>query len=194
MIPRLQRRAATVAILGVVACTDTSHLTHPIDYPETNETPDQPHDISVGTNNGLIEIAVAAKLVESSDAGLAVKALGKLSGKKVALTARMTPRSLILSPDPGAPEGLLDAVSQAYQMPRSGGQRARQTIELPIEIVSGDLKSAEREPIRAKAIIDTGLKSEYAEIFVSFDPVRGLLNIDEKDASYRKNVLRAFSQ
>ena len=191
---RLRRCAVAVAFAGVAACTDTSHLTHPVDYPETNEAPDAPHEISVGTNGGLIEVAIAAKLVESSDAGLSVKALGKLGGKRVALTARLTPRMLFLSPDSSNPEALVDAMSQAYQVARPAGLGGRQSVELPIEIVSGDLKSAERETIKVKALIDTGLKSEYAELFVSYDPVRGLLNIDEKDAAYRKNVVRAFSQ
>ena len=105
----------------------------------------------------------------------------------------MTSRFLTLRSTGADGDALLEALTRAYGV-SSPTQRLRPEIQLPIELVDGDLKSADRSRVRAKVTIDTGLKSEYAQLYISFDATRNALEISEMDPSFRTNVVRALSQ
>jgi hypothetical protein len=66
-------------------------------------------------------------------------------------------------------------------------------MEFPIEFVEGDLRGIDRARVKMKTTVDTGLKSEFAEVNISFDASRNALEIEERDPSFRSNVGGPFS-
>ena len=188
------RHAACVAVLAtsLIACTEppTTPLVSPSD---ANGADGAAPPAKLDTKDGLVVLALPAKITELSESLVKIRAVGNLQGKNLGVSLEMTSRFLTLR-SPGADgDALLEAIARAYGVV-SPTQRLRPEIQLPIELVEGDLKSADRSRVRAKVTIDTGLKSEYAQLYVSFDATRNALEISEMDPSFRTNVVRALSQ
>ena len=148
---------------------------------------------NLGTVEGNVVLEIPAKLVSLGDDLAKVHVLGSDRGTNIGFDVEITSRAVTIHSTGANSDALLATLARAYSAtPPSPHMRAK--LEFPIEYAEGDLKSADRSLIKLKTTIDTGLKSEYAEIFLTFDATRNAFSIVEKDPSFRTNVVRAFSQ
>lgn len=145
------------------------------------------------TRDGLVTVAIPAKLTELSDGFAKIHALGSSQGRNIGINLELTRRALVLRSVGTESDALLDALGRAYQV-TPPKPHLRDGVDLPIEIVDGQIAGADRSRLVLKATFDTGLKSEFAEIFITFDPTRNALEITEKDPEFRTNVLRGLGQ
>jgi hypothetical protein len=183
---------AATALATVAACggPETPMLMSPSDEAAA---PGAAPPAKIGERDGLVYLAIPAKLGELSDGFARIRALGSSQGKNIAVDIELTRRAIVLRSVGADSDALLEALGRAYQV-TPPKPHMRGEVEWPIEVVDGQIASADRNRLRLKATIDTGLKSEFAELFITFDPTRNALELTEKDPSFRTNVLRGLGQ
>jgi hypothetical protein len=66
--------------------------------------------------------------------------------------------------------------------------------EVPFEAVAlqGNPASLEKQPVKLKLFYDSSNQENYAEIYLNIDLAREHVWLNEKDAEYRKNIVRAL--
>ncbi len=185
--------ALGIATTALVACSEavSTPLESPSDVYAADGTPPPP--AKVDTKDGFVSFALPAKLTEASDSLVRIHAIGSLQGKNVGVNVDVTHRFITLRSTNAESDALLEAIARAYEV-TSPTPHFRHEIQLPIEITEGNLASAARSRVRMRVTIDTGLKSEFAQIGIGFDPTRNALEIVELDPSFRTNVVRALSE
>ncbi len=181
-----------LSFVSLVACggSETPLLATPSDEAAA---PGAAPPAKLRTDGGLVTLAIPAKITELSDGFAKIHALGSSGGKNLGLNLELTRRAIVLRSLGADSDALLEVLGRAFDV-TPPKPHMRDGIELPIEIVDGQIASADRQRLRLKATFDTGLKSEFAEIFITFDPTRNALEITEKDADARTNVLRGLGQ
>jgi hypothetical protein len=62
-------------------------------------------------------------------------------------------------------------------------------------VLSGNLSTMQSQRVDIKVFFYAdGPESKYAELYTNVDPVRGVLEIHEKDPDYRENVIKALAK
>ncbi len=62
-------------------------------------------------------------------------------------------------------------------------------------VLSGNLSTMQSQRIDIKVFFYAdGPESKYAELYTNIDPVRGILQVHEKDPDYRENVIKALAK
>ncbi len=120
---------------------------------------------------------------------------GKTVGVKVVFGARQGSRSGIAYQSIGAEsDALLGALSTLYGQPLPSAKFAARAYG-DVVVLRGNLSEVGTYPMQAKVFFFAdGPESRYAELYTNIDVTRGVLEIREKDMSYRANVLAALAR
>lgn len=151
--------------------------------------------LSIAMEGGFVDIDVPAELVSSDATSLVIHARGYTNGGPIDLTVRYFDLKEPKGELPisfgkmeikcnGSGDPLLMVLAVAWQQ-KPKPRHMRSAITAPAAILGRDAGG-----IRAKAFFNGGA----AELFINWNPVKKVLEIHEKDPSYRAGVLAALSK
>lgn len=148
----------------------------------------------------LADIRLAVESIDCDDLNqCSVVARGVYQGRTVGLKVVFgvragTGRGIAYQSIGGESDALLDAMATRYGQPLSSPHFAARVYGDMI-VLSGDLRRVRTSPVQAKVFLfANGAESSNAELYTNVDATRGVLEILEKDPSYRRNVLAALAR
>ncbi|MDB6061105.1 MAG: hypothetical protein JWM78_1208 [Verrucomicrobiaceae bacterium] len=120
---------------------------------------------------------------------------GKPVGLEVVIGAQKNNRRGVSYRSTGVEsDALLAALSELYKS-RAQTKAFHADAFADAELLQGDLARIKDEPIKIRVVFNAdGPEAKYAELYTNIIPDRRVLEINEKDEAFRKQILEALAQ